>query len=101
MSQRIIEKYDDRVPVIVNSYPRSNVAMLAKKKYIVPSDITMGRFVNNVRKNMDNINSSQALYMYVGNVLVSNTILMSQVYEMYKSDDGFLYITYALENTFG
>ena len=43
-----------------------------------------------------------ALYLYVdGKYLVTPSSTITTIYDKYKSDDGFLYITYANENTFG
>jgi GABA(A) receptor-associated protein len=44
----------------------------------------------------------QAIFIFVGNgilVPIGNTIEF--IYEQYKSDDNFLYLTYCTENTFG
>lgn len=43
-----------------------------------------------------------ALYLFINNrIQPSTTMMMSAVYDEYKDEDGFLYITYSGENTFG
>lgn len=39
--------------------------------------------------------------MFVRNVLPPTAALMSSVYEDHKDEDGFLYVAYSGENTFG
>merc|ERR1712211_137494 len=50
--EKIRRKYPDSVPVIVEKSPKARIGDLDKKKYLVPSDLTVGQFyfffVNNV-----------------------------------------------------
>lgn len=41
-SEKIREKYPDRIPVIVEKVERSDIDDIDKKKYLVPSDLTVG-----------------------------------------------------------
>ena len=43
----------------------------------------------------------QALFIFINSTIYTSKTLISKVYEERKSEDGFLYITYAGENTFG
>merc|ERR1711963_586534 len=42
--EKIRRKYPDRVPVIVEKSPKAKIGDLDKKKYLVPSDLTVGQF---------------------------------------------------------
>merc|ERR1712004_718275 len=42
--EKIRRKYPDRVPVIVEKSPKARIGDLDKKKYLVPSDLTVGQF---------------------------------------------------------
>lgn len=100
-SARIHEKYPDRIPVICEKAEGSDVENIDKKKYLVPSDLTVGQFVYVIRKRMK-LNPEKAIFVFVnGNVLPSTGSPMSRLYEEHKEDDGFLYVTYSGENTFG
>lgn len=98
-SSRIMAKYPDKLPVIVEKAYNTTVSDIDKKKYLVPSDLTVGQFVYIVRRRIS-LPAEQALFLFIGNSLVPTSATMAATYEK-KDDDGFLYITYAGENTFG
>eukprot|EP01110_Echinostelium_bisporum_P000021 TRINITY_DN10036_c0_g1_i1.p1 TRINITY_DN10036_c0_g1~~TRINITY_DN10036_c0_g1_i1.p1 ORF type:complete len:119 (+),score=27.57 TRINITY_DN10036_c0_g1_i1:112-468(+) len=100
VADRIKSKYPDRVPVIVEKAPKSDVPDIDKKKYLVPSDITVGKFVFEIRKHMK-LAPEKAIFLFVNNTLPPTAELVSNIYEKHKDQDGFLYITYSGENTFG
>jgi len=99
-SDRIREKYPDKIPVIVERAYGSSVHEIDKKKYLVPIDLTMGQFIYIVRRRI-NLPAEQALFLFLGNSIAPTSALMGTTYEKKKDADGFLYITYAGENTFG
>jgi len=99
-AQRIRHKYPDRIPVIVEKAEKSEVPDIDKKKYLVPGDLTVAQFVYVIRKRI-NVNPEQAIFMFIKNVLPPSAALMSEVYDDHKDKDGFLYITYSGEHTFG
>jgi len=100
-AMRIKEKYDDRVPIIVNKNPKcKNLPDINKKKYLVPLDLTVGQFIFVIRKRIE-LPPEKALFIFINNTLPPTSALISQIYADYADDDGFLYIVYSGENTFG
>ncbi|CAL5432662.1 unnamed protein product [Camellia sinensis] len=97
---RIREKYPDRIPVIVEKAERSDIPNIDKKKYLVPADLTVGQFVYVIRKRIK-LSAEKAIFIFVDNVLPPTGSIMSSIYDEKKDEDGFLYITYSGENTFG
>ncbi|KAL3598916.1 hypothetical protein D5086_006834 [Populus alba] len=97
---RIREKYPDRIPVIVEKAERSDIPNIDKKKYLVPADLTVGQFVYVIRKRIK-LSAEKAIFIFVDNVLPPTGAIMSAIYEEKKDEDGFLYVTYSGENTFG
>ena len=64
------------------------------------------QFVQEIKKHLvgatpDAMPEQQTIFVFCQNVLVNSSALMSQVYERFKSDDGFLYLKYSAENVFG
>ena len=99
-ANRIIHKYPDRVPVIVEKGIGKDIPDIDKKKYLVPRDLTVGQFVHILRKRM-NMAPEKAMFIFVENIIPPTSLILSILYDQYAADDRFLYITYATENTFG
>merc|ERR1711881_336923 len=99
-AERIRAKYPDRIPVICEKADRSDIPDIDKKKYLVPADLTVGQFVYVIRKRI-RLSPEKAIFIFINNVLPPTAVLMSDVYADKKDQDGFLYITYSGENTFG
>ena len=98
---KILNKYPNRIPIILENHIHARVSLMLTKKYLVPHDLTMGQFQYVVRKRLKTITSEQGLFFFVGNSMPSATQLLTQVYKDHKDEDGFLYVIYAGENTFG
>ncbi|KAD4386028.1 hypothetical protein E3N88_26197 [Mikania micrantha] len=86
--------------VIVEKAERSDIPDIDKKKYLVPADLTVGQFVYVVRKRIK-LSAEKAIFIFVKNILPPTAAMMSAIYEENKDEDGFLYMTYSGENTFG
>ena len=100
-SQVILEKYPDRVPLIIqpskndrDQYP------IDKSKYITPRDLTMLQLQQIIRKRV-RFPAEKALFMFVNNKMFPITSMVGNIYDDNKDTDGFLYVTYCQENTFG
>jgi len=99
-SAKILEKYPNRLPVIVEKSKKSDINNIDKNKFLVPSDMTLCQFLYIIRKRIK-IDSSKALFFFVNDTLCNNASVLSEIYNTYKDNDGFLYIEYSSENTFG
>lgn len=97
---RIREKYPDRIPLIVEKAERSDIPNIDKKKFLVPADLTVGQFVYVIRKR-SKLSAEKAIFVFVDNILPPTGAMMSAIYEEKKDEDGFMYVTYSGENTFG
>jgi GABA(A) receptor-associated protein len=101
-SNRIREKYPDRIPIICEKSlrDRSSLPDLDKNKYLVPQDFTVGQFMYVIRKRLK-INNSEALYLFANGHIMSCSTTLNVAYHNYKDTDGFLYLKYSKESTFG
>jgi len=99
-ASKIRSKYPERIPVIVEKEPKSPITTIDKRKFLVPSDISVAQFMWIIRKRIQ-LPPEKAIFLFVGKVLPQSSAAMGQVYEEHKDEDGFLYIAYSGENTFG
>ncbi|KAG8006150.1 CTD nuclear envelope phosphatase 1A [Nibea albiflora] len=72
--------------VIVEKAPKARIGDLDKKKYLVPSDLTVGQFYFLIRKRI-HLRAEDALFFFVNNE--------------HHEEDFFLYIAYSDESVYG
>ena len=99
-SSKIIEKYPNRIPIIIEKDKKSKIKDIDKNKFLVPNDMTLGQFMYVIRKRIK-LEPEKAIFIYVNNILPPTSSLINSIYEEHKSKDGFLWISYSGENTFG
>jgi GABA(A) receptor-associated protein len=94
------EKYPNYIPIVVRC--KNNSINISKKKYLVGGEITIGQFLFILRKKLTNVNSSEALYLFVNNTLPSSNTNLSVIYnEKRDLETEMLFVTICKENTFG
>lgn len=110
--------------VIVEKAPKSRIGELDKKKYLVPSDLTVGQFYFLIRKRV-HLRPEDALFFFVNNVIPPTSATMGSLYSVcinpntkgnvkicvlklvflllqdHREEDFFLYIAYSDENVYG
>ena len=103
--QRICAKYPSYIPIIVNCLDKG--VKLKKNKYLVPKELECYKLVFSIRSQLV-LDPSQAIFLFVDDVLFDNASIIGDIYEQYKiknkiknSDDLYMYITLTTENTFG
>lgn len=100
-SYKITKKYPDRIPIICERNTKvKDIPNIDKNKYLVPDDLTIGQFIYVIRKRLK-LDSNKALFLYINNTIPSSNQLIKDIYIYHKDIDGFLYVTYSSETTFG
>lgn len=104
-SNKMKSLYPDRIPVIIEMSASSlNYTTYMKSchkiKYLVPHNITMGQFIQILREKIK-IDPSTALFFFINNKIFPITSLIGDIYKDNADDDGFLYIEFCEESTFG
>lgn len=104
LASNILEKYPDRVPIILSLNDSSAKKIsLKKEKYMVPKHLTLAHFLMEIRKNIIGL-TEEALFLFVDNekeILPPINATILSIYDRFKQDDGLLYLKLAIENTFG
>ena len=98
--EAIRNTYPDRIPIVIDRAPNTQIAEIKRHKFLVPSDITVSKFLYEILKHIE-IDKSQSLFIFINNFIPPAGALVMDFYEKHKAEDGFLYVLYAGENTFG
>ncbi len=108
-SNRILSRYPNYIPVIVETAEKEIAKNLTKNKYLVPQDVSVSHLMINIRKNLKT-DSKKAVFIFCNNMLINGTEIMSVIYERYRNSlkkddpensDKFMYVSVSYENTFG
>lgn len=68
--------------VIVEKAPKARIGDLDKKKYLVPSDLTVGQFYFLIRKRIY-LRPEDALFFFVNNVIPPTSATMGSLYQVW------------------
>tara|TARA_Y100001970_G_C14142689_1_gene808097 strand:- start:639 stop:983 length:345 start_codon:yes stop_codon:yes gene_type:complete len=99
-SDKIMNKYPSRIPIIVEKAYKCNLNDIDKQKYLAPKDLKMNQFLYVIRKRIQ-LTPSESIFLMANNQLCPSNSSLIDIYERAADEDGFLYITYTSENTFG
>ena len=99
--QKVMQTNPGKIAIICEKDPRSRIADIEKSKYLVKNDISLNQFTLMIRNRLK-IEKEAALFLLVnGKKSLTGDDSMQDVYNKFKSEDGFLYIAYASEVVWG
>jgi GABA(A) receptor-associated protein len=100
--EKIHKRYPDKIPLICEKDPKCNMKSIEKTKYLIPGDLAVAQFSSMIRKKLE-IEKEKAFFLLInGKHSITGDTLMSELYDKYKdNEDGFLYISYSSELTWG
>jgi len=99
----MLDRYPDKVCIIVerSTSASSSTPYLHKRKFLAAKDMSLFEFLIVIR-NRFNIHDTQTILFFVNDTtLLPQTTVISDIYHQYRDHDGFVYLTYSTENTFG
>ncbi|KAG6533653.1 hypothetical protein ZIOFF_007528 [Zingiber officinale] len=67
----------------------------------IPRDMSVGQLIHVLSRRRLHLAAGKALFMFVNNTLPQTAAIMDSLHEPYKDEDGFLYMCYSIEKTFG
>jgi len=97
---KISSKYPDSVIIILENpkTPKHSKDKILKR--ICKYDMSMGQLRYYIRRKIG-LSDSQSIVFFINNIIPGSDELVGVYNDKYQDDDGFLYITYTLEETFG
>lgn len=100
-SNRIIKKYPDKVPVIIERSDSSDISDIDKHKWLIQEDITFGQLLLTIRRRIK-LDQCDAIFIFINdNYVPNNNENIGLAYNKHKDLDGFLYIAYSKEKCYG
>lgn len=103
-AKQMLMKHPDRIPVLCERAPRSELPDMESIKLLVPGNMPCGELKYIIHKRVlsaTNIASNQTIYLFVNATTPKTGTLLSDLYEQYRSPDGFLRVVFSVENTLG
>lgn len=116
-ARAVLAEHPGRVPVVCEPAPclpqRSGLPALGdipqqagETRFLVPGDMSCGVFKLVVHRRLMKVRGTalsptETIYLHVNGVSPRSSAMMSEVYSQHKAKDGFLRLTYSLENTLG
>jgi len=103
LSKTLLERNAGCVPCIINIEAKDALKLkqpATELRILVNSNYSFGKLHCVLRKKIG-LKQTEAMYLFVNNILIPNTWLINDIYNKYKNKDGFLYIDLRLLETFG
>lgn len=92
------QKYAEHIPILIRTHQKLEVE---KSKYLIPTNFTIGQALAIIRKKIK-INSSDAIFCMINNLMIPSSNLIGQVYSEYKDPSiDMLVMTITKESVFG
>jgi len=100
-SQSILNRYIGRIPVICEKDPNTRLNTIGKTKFLCPNDMNITQFNFLIRQQLK-LAEEVSIYLLInGKKVIGGDETMQYLYQRFKDDDGFLYITYSSEIIWG
>lgn len=102
LCERIRRKHPDHIPVILEP-DAEHTPPLHKCQFLLQRDLTIGQLSYVIARQHLHLPPGTALFLLCGRgVLLAASHVVAHLHALYAdAADGMLYLTYALENTFG
>ena len=100
-SNQILNKFPDKIPVICEKDPKSKINSILKTRYLIPKNYTVSQFSYLISKKIE-LKNEESFYLLANGInAISGKDTMYEIYNKYKDEDDFLYITYTSELIWG
>jgi len=97
------EIYPDRIPVVLQPeqrYKNGSLNPMKKSFYLFGENVSVCKILQFIRSEIK-IGDETAIWLFVNGIVPQMTSTLNSLYENNKDNDGFLYIVYCGELTFG
>ena len=95
---------NNKIPIILIKDPKKSGMFTIKDfKLLAPAHKTLSYLTRRIME-IAKLEASESLFLFPESdpsVLLSPGFMISQIYDKFKHEDGYLYLIYTTENTFG
>lgn len=100
-SEALLKQFDDKIPLICEKDPKWKMESLPKTKFLVPNTMMWSQLIDMIKSKIK-LDNKEALFLLIaGKHQVSGEKTLGEIFEAYKDEDGFLYVSYAGQLSWG
>ena len=99
--KKIKETHPKEIPIICEKSKDSKIDKIIKTRYLLKEEFKFAYFMKLIKAKLE-LKEDEALFFFIdGKYSLTGQETIKEIYDKYKSNDGFLYILYGEEKFFG